>query len=111
MGIEEDVLELIKSREDGILQSEIWKITNIDRRKCSRIVDKLMKKGLITREPEISNGSRTYRIRYVEKKGLNKNFRLLIAGGKFSPCTGCMTECLPEECPHLSEWVYSLVEE
>lgn len=111
MSIEEEILELIKSSEEGILQSNLWKIVNIDRRRCSRIIDKLKKEGIIIREPEISNGSRTYRIKYVKKKEKNKNFKLLIAGGIFSPCTGCVLECLPEQCMSISEWIFCLMDE
>jgi Lrp/AsnC family leucine-responsive transcriptional regulator len=50
MEIEETVLKLIKSRKKGILQNELWKKAEIDRRKCSRIVDKLEKEGKIVRE-------------------------------------------------------------
>jgi len=40
-----------------------------------------------------------------------KNFRLLLIGDRFSPCTGCVLECVPEQCIPLSEWVYGLEKE
>jgi len=40
-------LELIGSRADGLLQSELRKLLGIESSKCSRIVSKLMQSGLI----------------------------------------------------------------
>jgi len=109
MEIEETVLQLIKSRKKGILQNELWKKAEIDRRKCSRIIDKLEKEGKISREQESNKGTRTYRISYVEpKKETTRNFTLLMVDDMFEPCTGCMLECVPEHCVHLSEWVLCL---
>jgi Lrp/AsnC family leucine-responsive transcriptional regulator len=109
MEIEEKVVQLIRSRKKGILQNELWKKAEIDRRKCSRIVEKLEKEGKIFREEETNKGSRTYRIRLSEKKEEDiKNFKLLLVGDMFVPCTGCTLECVPETCPPLSEWVYYL---
>jgi uncharacterized membrane protein len=40
-------LELIGSRADGLLQSELRKLLGIESSKCSRIASKLMQSGLI----------------------------------------------------------------
>jgi DNA-binding Lrp family transcriptional regulator len=107
----EKILKLISSSKEGILQSELWKAADIDSRKCSKIVAKLREQGLITREPEVSNGIRTFRIKYA---GLDKQrYRYLLAGGMFSPCTRsvCGIECTPENCTFLTEWINRLVEE
>ena len=110
MEAEEKVLKLIKSRKKGILQNELWKKAEIDRRKCSRIIDKFEKEGIISREQESDKGTRTYRIKYIEKKAEPvKNFRLLLVGDMFSPCTGCTLECVPQHCVPLSEWVFRLI--
>jgi Lrp/AsnC family leucine-responsive transcriptional regulator len=113
MEIEETVIKLIKSRKKGILQNELWKKAEIDRRKCSRIVDKLEKEGKIVREQESTRGTRTYRIRLTGKKEKEKtrDFRLLLVKDIFAPCTGCGLECVPEQCLPLSEWVSHLIEE
>ncbi len=112
MEIEEKVLKLIKSKKNGILQNELWKKAEIDRRKCSRIIDKLEKEGKIIREQESDKGSRTYRIKYKEKKDeTTREFKLLLVGEIFEPCAGCILECIPEHCMPLSEWVFCLVEE
>ena len=105
MDIEEKLLKLIKSKKKGILQNELWKKAKIDSSKCSRIVARLEKEGKISREPS----DRTYLIKYLqEKKEKIKNFKLLLIGDMFSPCTGCALECVPEQCVTLSEWVYRL---
>lgn len=104
----EEALEYIESQEDGVLQSDLWKVLGIDSRKCSRIVSKLMKEELITRESESSNGIRTYRLRCTKIPESNR-FMSLIAGDTFEPCAGCIAECTPEHCAELSEWVYSIV--
>ena len=109
MDIEEKILKLIQSRKSGILQNELWKTGKIDSSKCSRIVMKLEKDGLITREQDSSKGTKTYLIKPVLKKEKKaKNFNLLLTKDLFSPCTGCSLECIPENCLNLSEWVYNL---
>jgi Lrp/AsnC family leucine-responsive transcriptional regulator len=105
MDIEEKLLKLIKSKKKGILQNELWKAAKIDSSKCSRILARLEKEGKISREPS----DRTFIIKYLqEKKEKIKNFKLLLIGDMFSPCTGCALECVPEQCITLSEWVYRL---
>ena len=112
MDIEEKILKLIKTKKNGILQNELWKAAKIDSSKCSRIVSKLVKDGLITREQNSSKGTNTFLIRSVIKKEEKaKNFDLLLTKDMFSPCTGCSLECLPENCMPLSEWVHSLQNE
>ena len=112
MEVEEKILKLIRSRKKGILQNELWKKAEIDRRKCSRIIEKFEKEGRIVREEETTKGTRTYRIRLSEKKQeKEKEFKLLLVREMFAPCTGCTIECIPETCPPLSEWVFYLTEE
>lgn len=112
MEVEEKILKLIRSRKKGILQNELWKKAEIDRRKCSRIIEKFEKEGRIVREEETTKGTRTYRIRLGEKKQeKEKEFKLLLVREIFAPCTGCTLECIPETCPPLSEWVFYLTEE
>ena len=113
---ESDVLALIRERESGILQSSLWKVLNIDSRKCSRIVARLLEKGLITREPITANGTRTFLIRPVcverprRRVELRKDidYSLLLSGGCIAPCAGCTEECYPEYCGALGEWTHCL---
>jgi DNA-binding MarR family transcriptional regulator len=106
---EEDVLKLIQARKNGILQNELWKKLKIDSRACSRFVTALESKGLIKREWEVANGTRTYRIvavKRLEKSKLEKaKYHLLIAKDSIAPCAGCKAECDPELCQDLMEWV------
>ncbi len=105
----EEALEYIKSCEDGVLQSDLWKCLDIDSRKCSRIVSKLLKDDLITREPESADGVRTYRLRYARVLSSSGRFRHLLVGEIFEPCSGCINECVPEHCSELSEWIFAIV--
>ncbi len=105
----EEALEYIKSREEGVLQSDLWKCLDIDSRKCSRIVSKLLKEELITREPESADGVRTYRLRYAGEPSTSGRYRELLVGEIFEPCAGCINECMPEHCPELSEWIFAIV--
>ena len=53
-------LELIGSRREGVLQSELRKLLGIESSKCSKIVSKLMRSGLIKRHSVSSGGYQTY---------------------------------------------------
>lgn len=108
MSSDVDALEFIKSHENGVLQSDLWKALNIDSRKCSRIVAKLMKENLITRELESVDGIRTYRLSYADKSN-SRRFKSLMPVMIFEPCAGCIEECEPEHCAKLSEWIFSIV--
>ncbi len=112
MDIEDQILKLIRSKKNGILQNELWKTAKIDSSKCSRIVAKLEKEGLITREQDSSKGMKTFLIKpVVKKEEKERDFRLLQTRDMFSPCTGCSLECVPEQCIRLSEWIYCLQSE
>ncbi|HOV82497.1 MAG TPA: Lrp/AsnC family transcriptional regulator [Methanothrix sp.] len=104
----EEALEYIKSRPEGALQSDLWKALKIDSRKCSRIVAKLLKDNLITREVESVDGIRTYRL-FCAPKPKERRFYPLLALDTFEPCAGCIDECIPEHCAKLSEWIFSIV--
>lgn len=66
MRIEDKILKIIKSKREGILQNELWKIAKIDSSKCSRIITRLEKQGQITREQDSSKGTKTYLIKYQD---------------------------------------------
>ncbi|WP_341537101.1 Lrp/AsnC family transcriptional regulator [Methanosarcina barkeri] len=82
---------------------------NIDSRKCSRIIKKLLDKDLIVREVGVSNGARTYLLKAKEE--VKEKYDLLLAGELFSACTGCTGDCQPEYCGRLSEWIGNLMQE
>jgi predicted transcriptional regulator len=104
----EEALEYIKSHQQGVLQSDLWKALSIDSRKCSRIVAKLLKDELITREMESVAGIRTYRL-YYSPRSNSRRFESLIAINLFEPCAGCIEECMPRHCAKLSEWIFAIV--
>jgi Lrp/AsnC family leucine-responsive transcriptional regulator len=108
MSADLDALEFIKSHESGVLQSDLWKALKIDSRKCSRIVAKLLKENLITRQLESIDGIRTYRLCFADKTN-SKRFKSLMPVMLFEPCAGCIEECEPEHCAKLSEWIFSIV--
>jgi predicted transcriptional regulator len=108
MSADVDALEFIKSHESGVLQSDLWKALKIDSRKCSRIVAKLLKEKLITRQLESTDGIRTYRLFYLDKSN-SRRFKSLMPVQIFEPCAGCIEECEPEHCAKLSEWIFSIV--
>ena len=55
--------EFIGSKKDGLLQSELRKLLGIESSKCSKIVSKLMRSGLIKRHSVSTGGYRTYLLR------------------------------------------------
>ena len=106
-GTEQKILEAIRNtRDEGIFQSELWKVINADSREGSRAILRLEKKGLIERIKELHEGRWTYR---------------LIAKHKFSsadsildiPCTFCDLDqkCgssavkIPHLCDILEQWI------
>ncbi len=103
----EEALVYIKSHQQGVLQSDLWKALSIDSRKCSRIVAKLLKDELITREMESVAGIRTYRL-YHSPRSNSRRFESLIAINLFEPCAGCIEECMPRHCAKLSEWIFAI---
>ena len=109
MDLEEEAYNIIRRHKDGVFQNVIWKELDIDSRKCSRIIKKLLDKDLIIREVGVSNGARTYLLKAKEE--VKEKYDLLLAGEMFSACTGCTGDCQPEYCGRLSEWIGNLTVE
>lgn len=103
--LEEEALRLIQSTPGGILQSELWKDLNIDSRKCSRIVKKLLDGGMIERVEYRSDGIKTFLLRATRQV---VDGSLLLAGDDLIPCVACDRECVVEECPLIVDWMYQL---
>ncbi|MDI6876531.1 MAG: MarR family transcriptional regulator [Methanomicrobiales archaeon] len=102
---EAEALRIIQSKPEGVLQSELWKLLDIDSRKCSRIVKRLLDAGLIERIEFRREGIKTYVLR-ARRQAVTP--RLIIAGGELVPCIGCERECTVEECDLLVDWMYQL---
>jgi hypothetical protein len=109
MDLEEEAYNIIRIHKDGVFQNVIWKELDIDSRKCSRIIKKLLDKDLIIREVGVSNGARTYLLKAKEE--VKEKYDLLLSGKMFSACTGCTFDCEPEYCGKLSEWIGNLIAE
>jgi DNA-binding Lrp family transcriptional regulator len=107
MDLEEEAYNIIRRHKDGVFQNVIWKELDIDSRKCSRIIKKLLDRDLIIREVGVSNGARTYLLKAKEE--VKEKYDLLLSGEMFSSCTGCTFDCEPEYCGRLSEWIGNLM--
>jgi DNA-binding Lrp family transcriptional regulator len=108
---EQEILELIRnSRDEGILQSELWKMVNADSREGSRAILRLEKKGLIVRRKELHQGRWTYRV--ISKLKFSSANSILDV-----PCAFCDLESKcgragilsPAQCKRLTEWLEKLV--
>lgn len=80
---EKEAYKIIKS-ENGIHQSELWKIIGCDSRTGSRLANSLEEKELITRENTVYNGHNTYKLNIINKPE-ELDFSLLMAGDMISP--------------------------
>ena len=104
-----------KSREGGITQIELWRILGIDSKEGSKIVLKLMRRGLVVRKEIETNGRKSY-VLTLPGHLLNKedlptlvNINLI----EEIPCFTCslLSVCLSSEeslwmtCPKMSEYI------
>ncbi len=103
--IEERTLGLIRRSKDGILQNQLRLELGVDGRRCARIVRTLLDAKFVGRELVTTDGVRTYLIRFT---GGVRKYELLVAGGKFDPCVGCIDECDPVRCAQLNKWIKEL---
>ncbi len=101
----EEALRVIQSKPEGVLQSELWKILDVDSRKCSRIVKKLIDTGLIERAEFRKEGIKTFVLR-AKKRPVDPCH--IMAGEELIPCVGCDLECNVIECNRLLDWMYQL---
>ncbi len=110
--LERKAYDLIKkSGKKGILQNELWRRLGVDSREGSRIALKLVKRGLIEREPVVHNGKRTYRLFLKKKEELL--YKIKLDGVLDIPCFTCphYTRCSsggyinPATCDKLTEWI------
>jgi len=111
--MEDEILSIIKER-GSVFQNELWKTLGIDCRKCSRIVARLLRKGMIERELVKTNGTRTYLIKMADNKKnvevmRDFDYSVLLSNNSLAPCAGCNEECEPEFCNSLTEWIHELL--
>ena len=61
--VEKEAIQLIiKAGEEGLFQSELWKLLDVSSREASRIAKKFEEKGIVFREKVLNNGRWTFKI-------------------------------------------------
>lgn len=92
--LERKAVDVLREHKDGMLQSELWKSLGISSREGSRLVLRLMRRGLVRREEVTVNGKRTYRVYLVETRAARFSPRIDVSSILDIPCV---------KCPHLNE--------
>lgn len=112
-------MKLIKEAgSKGILQSELRHILGIDSRDGSRLVLKLVRKGIIRRKEEMYKGRKTYRIFYVAPRRSMGELKVKMGISLDIECFTCpvLTHCNvdsyynPQSCPFINGQINRLVE-
>lgn len=111
MEIRDQILKLVEEK-GSVLQKDLWKELNIDSSKCSRILRKLEKEGLIKRVEIVVDGVKTFKIVPADAEEEEENeLNLLEIMQKYEditglpPCFGCRVfECMPEDCLKIEVW-------
>jgi len=110
--IERQALKIIiDAGDEGLFQSELWKLLDIGNREASRIAIKLEEKGKVCREKVLNNGRWTYKIFSMEEY-------VTIDSIKDSPCIICpdVDKCYrggkkdPTTCLELTAWIDPRIE-
>lgn len=109
--VEREILDIVKNAgEKGILQRDIWGKLKIDSRRGIKIIKRLEKRGLLTREEYIYKGRKTYIL-----KPTSKAFRKVVLPQSLNgvPCFYCpylykcgSGEFHPAHCKLLDKWLY-----
>ena len=109
----EEILKILREKGE-VLQKDLWKELNIDSSKCSRILRKLEKEGLIKRIEVVVDGVKTFKIVPAEAEVKEQEEEELdlkaimermedITG--LPPCYGCLEkECEAANCLKLEVW-------
>lgn len=114
--IRDEVLRIVREK-GGVLQKDLWKELNIDSSKCSRILRKLEKEGLVKRLEVVVGGVKTFKIVPVELLEERKNDELDLKkvlerssyATSLPPCFACLEkDCEVQNCLKLEAWFLSL---
>lgn len=111
--LEKRALEIIREKESGVLQSDLWKLLGLDSREGSRLVLRLVKKGLVKREQVSINGRRTFKLTPAKTSSEPVTVRIDVRSILDVPCATCphINECGlknfhdPVTCPLLDAWI------
>lgn len=118
--VDKRALEIIhkSGARGGILQSELWKILNVDSKEGSKIILRLIRRGLITRREIIHNGRKTYVLSPARQEDA-VSISIEIDSAMDVPCFTCeylFSECgasaklNPASCSKMSGFLKSLRE-
>ncbi|WP_202319044.1 helix-turn-helix transcriptional regulator [Archaeoglobus neptunius] len=108
----EEILKILEER-GAVLQKDLWKELNIDSSKCSRILRKLEKEGLIRRVEVVVDGVKTFKIvpAGAEEEEEEEEFDLKAVLDRVEevtglpPCFACTeTDCEATKCIKLEVW-------
>jgi DNA-binding Lrp family transcriptional regulator len=108
----EEILKILEKR-GAVLQKDLWKELNIDSSKCSRILRKLEKEGLIRRVEVVVDGVKTFKIvpageeeeEEEEELDLKAIMERMEDITGLAPCFGCLeTDCEANSCLKLEVW-------
>ncbi len=112
--LEKRIFEIVKerSKEGGVIQSELWSILGVDNREGSKAVLSLVRKGLIRREQIIYKGRKTYRLIYSPEAKEELSLKVNLNPVMEIPCFTCreLYRCglgyyNPYKCSLLSQYI------
>lgn len=117
--LEEEAIRILKEKGDeGIYQSELWKLLKVDSREGSRLALRLVKMGIARREPVVANGKRTYKL-VIAESARRPQLSVKVDGLMDIPCFSCsyLHKCSsgnfynPETCLLLTRWLLMKADE
>jgi hypothetical protein len=102
---------------EGVIQSELWHALGIDSREGSKIVARLIRKGLLIREAVIHKGKKTYKLYYSDSIRTPVSISVNLNPAIEVPCFSCrqINRCGiggyydPTKCPLLTRYITQLV--
>ncbi|MGC9112305.1 helix-turn-helix transcriptional regulator [Acidilobus sp.] len=111
--LEERAIDILRQYKDGIFQSELWKTLGISSREGSRLVLRLIRRGVVRREEVTVNGRRTYKLYAVKAGAPTFSIKVDVSSILDIPCAACprLNECGaggyydPSTCPLLEAWL------
>ncbi len=97
--LSEKILRIVE--KEPVYQSELVHTLNIKHdQRISEALKILIGEHKISRIKE----GHTY---LISLNGIHKKtcFNVLLRGNMFSPCAGCLNECIPSTCDKLNKWI------
>jgi hypothetical protein len=103
-------------RGEGVIQSELWRILGIDSREGSKIVARLIRRGLLIREAIVHKGKKTYKLYYSNSVKAPVSISINLNPVIEVPCFSCrqINRCGiggyydPTKCPLLTRYIVQL---